>query len=254
VALYNVDGIVIRVRNFQEADKIVVLLTREEGKVEAVARGARRPRNRLAAATQLFSHVRAQLFSGRSLDTLSQAEIVESFRQLREDLVRMAYATYACELADALLPERQRQEAPFLLLLTSLHLWSEPDRDPEPLLRAYELKLLSMLGFRPSLAACVGCGSEAVQQGGGVRFAPVLGGVLCPQCPDEGEGAMRLSLGALESMKRLLDGDIRRAHMVRLSGELAAEIDRALSAYILARTERRLKSKEFLDALRSSKG
>ena len=65
---------------------------------------------------------------------------------------------------------------------------------------------------------------------------------------------MRLSLGALESMKRLLDGDIRRAHMVRLSGEVAAEVDRALSAYILARTERRLKSKEFLDTLRSDRG
>lgn len=250
MALYNVDGIVIRVRNFQEADKIVVLLTREEGKVEAVARGARRPRSRLSAATQLFSRLRAQLFSGKSLDTLSQAEIVESFRHLREDLVRMAYATYACELMDALLPERQRHEAPYLLLLTSLHLFNEPDLPPEPLLRAYELKLLSMLGFRPSLTACVGCGTEAVQQNGSVRFSPVLGGVLCPACSAEGEGAMRLSLGALESMKRLLDGDIRRAHVVRLGGEVAAEVDQALSAYILVRTERRLKSKEFLDTLR----
>jgi len=250
LALYNVEGIVIRVRNFQEADKIVVLLTREEGKVEAVARGARRPRNRLAAATQLFSQVRAQLFTGRNLDTLSQVEIVESFRQLREDLVRMAYATYACELMDALLPERQRQKAAYLLLLTSLHLFNAPELPPEPLLRAYELKLLSMLGFRPSLTACVGCGTEAVQQNGSVRFSPVLGGVLCPACSAEGEGAIRLSLGALESMKRLLDGDIRRAHVVRLGGEVGGEIDRALTAYILARTERPLKSKEFLDSLR----
>jgi len=250
VALYNAEGIVIRTRNFDEADKIVVMLTREEGKVEAVAKGARRPRSRFAAATQLFTQVRAQLFSGRKLDTLSQVEIVESFRHLREDLVRMAYATYACELMDALLPDRQRHEAPYLLLLTSLHLFNEPDLAPEPLLRAYELKLLSMLGFRPSLNACVGCGTEAVQSGGAVRFSPSLGGVLCPSCSSEGEGALRLSLGALETMKRLLEGDIRRAHVIRLAGEMVGELDQALSAYILVRTERRLKSKEFLDSLR----
>lgn len=250
MALYNADGIVIRVRNFAEADKILVLLTREEGKVQVVAMGARRPRNRFSAATQIFTQVRAQLFSGRSLDTLSQVEIVESFRNLREDLVRMAYATYACELMDALLPDRQRQEAPFLLLLTSLHLFNEPTMAPEPILRAFELKLLSMLGFRPNLGACVNCGTEAIQRNDAVRFSPALGGALCPTCSAEGEGAIRLSLGALESMKRLLDGDIRRAHVIRLTGDLAEEIDRALSAYILLRTERRLKSKEFLDTLR----
>ncbi|MFZ5815192.1 MAG: DNA repair protein RecO [Bacillota bacterium] len=251
MALYNADGIVIRVRDFDEADKVAVILTREEGKIQAVAKGARRPRNRFAAAMQLFTHVRAQLFHGRNMDTLSQVEIVESFRHLREDLVRMAYATYACEVIDALVADRQKHEPPFLLLLTSLHLFNEPEMAPEPILRAYELKLLSMLGFRPSLEACVSCGTREVAAGGAVRFAPGLGGVLCPTCASEGEAVLRISRGSLETMKHLLDGDIRRAHVVRLAGETAAELDRVLSAYILMRTEKRLKSKEFLDTLRS---
>jgi len=251
VALYNVDGIIIRVRQFQEADKVAVMLTREEGKIQTVAKGARRPRNRFAAAIQLFTCVRAQLFRGRNLDTLSQVEIVESFRTLREDLVRTAYATYACELADALLPERQKQEGVYLLLLTSLYLFNEADMAPEPILRAYELKLLSLLGFRPSLDRCVGCETTEIGDGGEpVRFAPALGGVLCPTCASEGEAVFRISRGALESMKRLLEGDIRRAAALRLSGGVAAEVDRALTAYIQHRTERRLKSKEFLDTLR----
>ena len=249
MALYNVDAVVIRVRDFDEADKIAVLLTREEGKVQAIAKGARRPRNRYSAATQLFTQVKAQLFHGRSLDTLSQVEIVESFRHLREDLVRMAYATYACEVMDALLAEKQKHEAPFLLLLTTLHLFNEPEIQPEPVLRAYELKLLSMMGFRPSLEACVNCGTHEVA-GPQIRFSPALGGVLCPTCASEGEAVLRISRGALESMKHLLDGDIRRANVIRLGKEMAEELDRALTHYILLRTERKLKSKEFLDTLR----
>lgn len=250
MAIYNADGIIIRVRDFDEADKIAVLLTREDGKVQVVAKGARRPRNRFAPATQLFTQVQAQLYRGRNLDTLSQVEIVESFRTLREDLVRMAYATYACELMDALVVERQKQEMPFLLLLTTLHLLNAPEMAPEPVLRSYELKLLSLLGFRPSLEECVGCGTREVADGLQIRFAPGPGGVLCPRCSSEGEAVFRISRGALETLKRLLDGDIRRASVIRLGGEVGQEIERVLSAYIVTRTERKLKSKEFLDTLR----
>lgn len=249
MALYNTEAIVIRVRDFDEADKIAVLLTRDEGKVQTVARGARRPRNRYSAAIQLFTHIKVALYHGRSLETLSQVEIEESFRHLREDLVRMAYGAYACELMDELTKEKQRNESAYLLLLTTLHLLNTLDMEPEPVLRAYELKLLSILGFRPSLAACVNCGAEP-GAAPHVRFTPSLGGILCPTCPSEGEGVHRLSRGTLETMKRLLEGDIRKAHILKITGDMAREFDRSLGDYISLRTERRLKSKEFLDTLR----
>lgn len=250
MALYNAEAIVLRVRDFDEADKITTLLTREEGKVQAIAKGARRPRNRYTAATQLFTQVKAALFHGRNMDTYSQVDIVESFRHLREDLVRMAYGTYVCELMDEMLKEKQRHEQTYLLLLTTLHLLNAEEIEPEPVLRSYELKLLSMLGFRPHLEDCVVCGKElgAAPQ---VRFTPALGGTLCPTCSSEGEAVMRLSRGTVETMKRLMDGDIRRAHVTRITGDMAREFDRALSEYINLRIERKLKSKEFLDTLRN---
>lgn len=251
MALYNADAIVIRVRDFDEADKIVTLLTREEGKVQAVAKGARRPRNRFSAACQLFTHAKVQCFHGRNMDTLSQTEITESFRKLREDLTKMAYATYACELMDEMLKEKEKNnETPFLLLLTTLHLFNEGE-NPESLLRAYELKLLSILGFRPNLEDCVSCGS-ALPEGPFVRFAPGPGGTLCDRCSGEGEAVLRLSRGALESMKRLMDADIRKTHVIRFSAEMQAEIARALEHYITYRTDRKLKSREFLEAVRGS--
>lgn len=249
MAVYNAEGIVIRSRDFDEADKILVLLTREEGKVQAVARGARRPRSRYAAAGQLFTQANLALYKGRQLDTLSQIDIVESFRHLREDLVRMAYATYVCELMDEMVKERQRVEQAYLLLLTTLHLLNAPEYQPEPVLRAYELKLLSILGFRPEFSRCISCGKE-IAAGPWVRFAPAAGGVLCGECPAEGEQVLRLSRGALETMRHLLEGDIRRVHVIKIGPELAKELDLAIGSYISARLERRLKSREFLNTLR----
>lgn len=233
----------IRVRDFDEADKVVTLLTRDEGKVQAVARGARRPRSRYAAATQLFTHCQVAMYHGRNLETLSQIEIVDSFRFLREDLVRMAYATYMMELVDETVKEKQRQEALFLLLLTTLHLLGS-DTDPEPLLHAFELKLLTLLGFKPQLDACVHCGEPV--EGTEIRFSPGLGGVLGPSCPSEGESVTRISRGALETMRRLQSGDLRRTHVIQVSPGTAAEIAHVLDSYIELRTERRLRSLEFL--------
>jgi DNA repair protein RecO (recombination protein O) len=249
VGLYNAEGIIIRVRDFDEADKITVLLTREEGKVQAVAKGARRPRSRYAAATQLFTQIRASLFHGRNLDTYSQVDIVESFRHLREDLLRMAYGTYACELMDEMVKEKQRLESAYLLLLTTLHLLNASEMEPEGVMRAYELKLLATLGFRPNLEDCVSCGRE-LGPGGQVRFVPALGGTLCQNCSSENEVVYLISRGTLETMKRLLDGDIRRAHMIRIGGDILSELDQVITEYILQRSEKRLKSKEFLDSLR----
>jgi len=183
------------------------------------------------------------------MDTCSQIDTVESFRNLREDLLRMAYGAYTCELMDEMIKEKQPNESAYLLLLTTLHLLNAKEYEPEPIRRAYELKLLSILGFRPNLENCVACG-QGPGDGPQIRFAPGMGGLLCPSCAGDVDGVVQISRGALETIKRLLDGDLRRAHMIRVTGEIAKELDRAIGEYIGIRTDRRLKSKEFLDELR----
>lgn len=248
--MVNVEAVIVRVRDLGEADKIVTMFSREEGKLAAVARGARRPRNRLSAATQLFTHGDMALFPGRGLGSLSQIEIRQSFRRLREDLVRMAYATYVAELVDEFMHEKDRQESVFLLLLVCLHLLAEPETDPEPVLRSFQLKLLSLLGFRPVLTECVQCAAPV--QGTEVIFSASAGGVLCASCrPGAGE-VLRVSRGALEALRVLLAGDIRRAHVLRLTPEMAAEVARVSEAFIATRVEKRLRSLQFLDEVRGS--
>lgn len=248
--LYNAEALVLRVRDFDEADKIVTLLTRDDGKVAAVARGARRPRSRYAAATQLFTHCEAALFSGKRMETLSQIEIKESFRLLREDLTRMAYATYLCELVDEVVPEKQKMPSVFLLLLATLHLLATSEVHPEPVSRSFELKLMSLLGYRPVLTECAGCGGSLDEPGAGLRFSPAAGGVLCGRCPGEEGPAIRISRGTVETMRHLLDGDLRRAHVLRMSAETARELARALELYVAARVEKKLRSLDFLNSVR----
>ena len=112
--LYRVDALIIRARDFGEADKILTLYTKECGKIQAIAKGVRKPTSRLRGGVQMFAHSRLLLYRGRSLDIVSQSESVESYGSLQEDLVRLVYASYLVELLDIAVPEREPNEISFL--------------------------------------------------------------------------------------------------------------------------------------------
>lgn len=245
---YNAEAIVVRVRDLGEADKVVHLLTRDRGKVAAVARGARRPRSRLAAATQLFTYCHVQCWTGRNLDTLSQAEIRDSFPAVREDLVRTAWAAYACELVDEMAQERQPVPEAFALLLAALRLLASP-ADPEVVGHAFTLQVLSALGFRPALDRCAGCGGP-LGTGPHVRFSAAAGGALCPDCHGDGERVRLLARGTLEAMRHLLAADLATPPRLRLGPDMARELAATLDEYVEYRLERRPRSLAFLQSLR----
>lgn len=256
MALYKTEGVVLRSRDFGEADKIVTVLTADRGKIEAVAKGARRPRSRLVGATQLCTHMAVLCFRGRSLDTLSQAEIRDSFRTLREDLLKLAHASYFAELVDQMVQDEDPHPTLLPLVLVTLHLLQAlpPDdrRGMDSVRRMFELRLLAELGYRPRLDACAGCGGpafpEAGADGAAAYFSPQLGGLTCPDCRGEA-GGVRVSRGAVETMRRLLDGDPRRAPQLRWDAAIGRELQQVLRDYIGQRVERRLKSADFLESL-----
>lgn len=141
MGLYQTDGIVLANRDMGEADRVVTMLCRDQGKVEAVARGARRPRNRLVGLTLPFNVLHMSIFTGRGLDELSQAEGIRIFHVLRSDLFLLAYASYLVELTREFLPDREPNDAVFHLLLQSLE-GLEDRHAPEDVTRYFELRLL----------------------------------------------------------------------------------------------------------------
>ncbi|MEW6524484.1 MAG: DNA repair protein RecO [Bacillota bacterium] len=243
---YRSEGLVIRTHDLREADRIVTVLTPGEGKVGAVAKGVRRPQSKLAASVQPFTRANFMFYRGRGLDTITQAEVVDSFRALRQDLDRLAFAAYAAELAGEVARERDPAPELYILLVSTLEALAAAAQEAlETVARRYELGLLDVAGYRPELEACAGCG----QTQGRLLFSPAAGGLVCPACAGA-QGGMEMDAGTLASMKALLRLAPGRVQVLRLSDHTAQSIAKLTEACIIYRLERRPRSLDALAELR----
>ncbi len=247
MGLFKASAIVLRSRDFQEADRVVTLLSDRQGKMEAVARGARRPRSRLIGATQPFCLIEASLFRGRSMDTINQAEVIEGFRGLREDLLLMAHATYVCEMVDESLGFYDVTPGVFSLVLTSLGLLRD-GADPGTVRHMFQIRLLMTQGIGPEVKRCVACG----RAGDTPFFHAAQGGLMCEDC-GRAAGAEPISKSALESMKALARLDPGKGVRLRMNVRTKAEVSRVLDAYVLWHLDKSLKSLAFLRSLEGQK-
>ena len=250
---YTANGLVVRRHDLGEYDRILTLFTREQGKVSAVAKGARRNKSRVSGATELFTYSRFLLGTGKNLDVVSQCEISESFPELRYDLERLARATYFCELLDRMTLDRDASaaEALFELTLSALTLLQRADSYLDAVVHAFELHLLAILGYAPVLDHCVKCGEPLEHRQ--VGFSPVLGGTLCNRDRYQSDDAVTLSQDALHLLQSLLNPESETILLLRPTARTASEVDRALRWFVRARVDRDLKSADFLDQLRAGK-
>ncbi|HET7559658.1 MAG TPA: DNA repair protein RecO, partial [Limnochordia bacterium] len=241
MAPHRTEGIVLRTRNLGEADKILAIITPDDGKIEAVARGSRRSGSRLLSVAQPFVQARLllQRRPHRTLDTLSQADIQNAFRPLREDLTRFAYAGVAVETADALLPLRDPHPRVYALMQGGLELLARVEPQALDLaLRAVQLKLVCMMGFRPRLDQCAGCERPLA---GEVRFSCELGGAICPDCAARDPVALPLGTGGVAWLRRLFA--LEFARLPEAAGErLPPVVSRVLNRYCEHVLERPLRS------------
>ncbi|KLU40433.1 MAG: DNA repair protein RecO [Limnochordia bacterium] len=239
------EGIVLRVRNIGEADRIVTLYTAQKGKIRAAARGARRIRNRLLSPTQVFTHGRYLVFPGKELHTLSQAEIINSYQDFRDDLEKMAYASYICELLDTFTEEELPSVELYALLLAAFSLGAQ-GRFPLAA-RAFEVRLMQESGYAPQLHHCLGCGCAMT---GNLLFT-AEGGVVCTQCAPQYQDALPLSNGTWELLKRLTEWDVARLGILHPTPAALGELERLMRKYIDFRLDYPLKSLAFLETVRA---
>lgn len=237
-------ALVLRTRDYREADRLVTLLTREEGKVTAVARGVRKTKSKLSALVEPLTLGFFLLHRGKSLDTLIQGEIVKPYRKLREDLLLFAYGQYFCELCEGALPEREPSLPVFLLLLTALEAL-ETDSQPARVARCFELNLLETLGYRPVMENCQHCGSST----GPFYFDLTNDGLICNHCPVP-EQSRLLSGAAVAVMRRFLNNGFHRLSVCGVPSSLNHEIA-YVNAELLKKAlgKPRFKSMDFLKSL-----
>ena len=242
MGLYRDQGIVLRTWRLGESDRIVNLLTERHGKVRAVVKGVRKTKSRFGARLEPMVHVSLLFYEGRGeLDIVTQAEVVELFRPVREDLGRLAKAASLLEATDQLCQERHANPRLFVMLLGGLRALSA--HDAPLLVPAFFLKLLSSEGFHPLLDECAACGGRY----GLSSFDLGQGGVLCGSCSPGGAG-VALSPAALDLVRRVLGGDLGGA-LSTPAGPDVAEVERLAIRAMEHHLERRLRSLPVAGAL-----
>jgi len=232
--LYRDTAVVLRHYQLGEADRIVVLLTAENGKVRAVAKGVRKTMSKFGARLEPMSHVRLLLYRGRDLDIVSQAESVEPLAPLLSGLDRASQGIAVLEAADQLALEREPNPHLYRMLVGVLRTIAA--RPSQLLVPAFYWKLLAAEGLRPQLDACVRC--DGTEPGVTlVAFDLAEGGVLCRTC----RSGTPLSAPALALMRDILGGRLNDALALPESStthEVALLATRAMEHHL----ERRLRT------------
>lgn len=244
---FRTQAVILRRQDFGEADRLLTLLSPDHGKFRAIAKGARKPIARKTGHVELFALVDMLIHRGRELHIVVQAETKEPFLPLREDLVRATYANHLVELLDRFTAEQDTGPAEFALLVNALG-WLCSEVDPRTVARYYELRLLALAGFAPTLGQCA-FGQEDLQPQDHY-FSPVLGGVVCPEHHAEPDHGLPLSLTALKTLRYMQSREWPAVAALTINGALHAELERHLLAYLTHLLERRLQSVEFLRRLR----
>lgn len=246
--LFKTQAIVLRRYDYGEADRILTLLTPDRGKLRAIAKGARKLTSRLSGHLELYSRVALLIAQGSDLHVISQAEQQEAFLALHSDLLRSAYAHYIAELTDRF-SEDEESHSPFFSLLNAALGWlCAPEADLALAVRYFELRLLRLSGFEPSLFECA-VGQEPLTARD-QHFSALEGGVVCPEHA-HGRAVQPLSLTALKVLRHMARAEYDAVRRLRLTAALHAELERTLSNYVLHLLEQRLKSAEFVRELRT---
>ncbi len=188
MAIRHDQGIVLRSYPFGEADRVVVLLSANRGKIRTVAKGVRKTKSRFGGRLEPFTHVDLVLYEGRNLDTITQVTVIEAFPHLRTNLDAVVAAGTMVEAADAVAQEAETSIRLFLLLQRGLRAL-ESGQHGHDLITSFLLKLADVVGLAPALVACASCGRTEDLH----RFSFGGGGVLCDRCATE--GAVRLRDG-----------------------------------------------------------
>ncbi|MFP4055333.1 MAG: DNA repair protein RecO [Candidatus Brocadiia bacterium] len=216
MALEKAEAITIRLTDYSETSQVAWFYTREFGRISAIAKGSKRPRNNFEGRLDLLCHSRI-VFARKTrttLHTLTECKLLDRFMGLRADVGRLYAALYAAELVREMTPEEDSQPAVFQLLLRTVRALSGGE-DVDTVLLTFEVRLLGLTGYAPRLDACVACGAAPRRKT--VPYSPLLGGVLCARCRGRDGKSVGVPRGTLAVLDRLAGGSVQRTSTLRLS-------------------------------------
>ena len=240
-------GVVLRVTDTKETDRILTVLTADKGKLPLIARGARRKNSRLAAACQVPAYSELTLFKRGSWYMLDEAVPIELFDGLGRDIALLSLASWFCELTEAVCAEETPCPEVLSLLLNALYALCHTDKEPQLVKAAFQFRLMALAGFEPLAEGCAVCGREDAE----APMLDVLGGfVTCGGCRS-GENGLRLPLtaGGLAALRHILRVPARRLYSFTLEPGALRALDHAGEAFITAQLERSFRTLDYYKSL-----
>lgn len=248
--LLNTEGLILKEQNIGESDRLVTVLTRQQGLMRAFVRGAKRIKNRNASSTQLLSYSRLSVYRGKEKNVIDEAEPIEVFFELRQDIEKLALAQYFCELTLALAPEDGEAGGFLRLVLNALYLLAHGKRPPALIKAVLEMRMLSLAGYLPDLLYCQGCGAYEADT---MYFLPRQGTLLCHACYAKArrrEG-VTLGRGALTALRHSVYADFEKIFSFTLSAEGIRLLAQAAERYVVERLERSFPTLNFYHQIKT---
>lgn len=241
------EGLILHQTKYDETDKILTIFTKKNGKIHAIAKGARNPRSSLIASTQVFCHSNYLLYKGKSFYHINQGEVLNSYYNFRDDLYKLAYATYMIELIDAGIADEEPNTKLFEMLVKALKVLSEINNGYKTLTLAFILKYISFIGYKPYLRGCVLCGSSLNNS---IKFSVTHGGTICDKCFTRDPYGDTINNIILRKLQELLYVSLDNINDIELTKDEQSKVEKLVTKYVLSYIEKKsFKSLEFINTL-----
>ncbi|MDX2079083.1 MAG: DNA repair protein RecO [bacterium] len=245
---FRTSAIILKRRDFGEADRLLTILSPQYGKRETIAKGARKPASTKTGHVELFTCVDMLISRGRELDIATQVEMTNPFLHLRENLRAGAYASYIAELVDKFTFDGDQDlHSLYDLTMTTFQRLCD-DKDPRLAVRYFEIQLLDVVGFRPELTECVITHETIIAEDQFFSYAD--GGVVNPRAHHLTTGTIPVSMDALRLMRHMQRSDYTQVRGLTVDLWIHQEAEKLLLGYITFLLERRLESVEFIRRVR----
>ena len=224
--LEKIEGVIIKSNDYGESHKIVTIFSKKLGKISALARGAKKTKSRMSAVTQPFILGQFYIYVNSGLGTIQQGEVMDSFRAVREDIIKTAFSAYIVELTDKLMESKSPDGYIFEELLDTMK-WIEENEDASVPIMMYELKLFKKGGFAPTVHACSHCGSKE----GLTYFSIREAGLLCNKCRSIDTHAFSISPAIAKLMYIFSNVEMKRVGSISVKQENIKLLRKIIDAY-----------------------
>lgn len=239
-------GIVLRDFKLEE-NRILTVLTKEQGVLTAFANKANRPRNHLASSTELLCYSDFVLFNNRGNWIVDDADAINTFFKIRSDFEKLALASYFAQLFSELAPQLEPAEEYIQLLLGSLHYLENGDKTAIQLKAIAELRLLTLAGYMPDLLGCSFCGCFETEE----MYFSYRGNLVCKDCigNQDRSNFVRISPSVLAAMRHIVYSEPRKIFAFTLAESSFKQLSQISENYLLYQLEKTLPTLEFYRSL-----